>query len=83
MKKRLVFTGEYTSMWIDETQELKDELYEILLEDFIKCGELHFKESGTIDEKQMIDYLKKEFHYTGEYTLLRDKIVEVIKQRKE
>lgn len=60
MKKRLVFSGEYSSWWIDETQELKDELYEILLEDFIKGGQIDFKDDmKTIDEAKMVEYLKK------------------------
>lgn len=80
--RRLLFTGEFSSMWIDETQELKNELYEILLEDFIMSGQLHFKESSVIDEVKMVTYLKEEYNHTGKYTELRDRVKQVIEERK-
>lgn len=77
---RLLFSGEYSSWFIEESQELKDTLYEILLEDFLRRGELHFKHGSVIDEQKMISYLKNEFDHTGDYTKLKETVEKDIEE---
>ena len=80
---RLIFSGEYTSLWLNETPEFKDAVYEIMLEHFIKCGKLDVNVLSTIDNDKALDYLKKEFDYTAQYTQRRDMIDKTVKEMRE
>lgn len=79
---RLIYSGEYGSLFIDEPQELKDLIYEMVLENFVKTGEIHLLPSQPyIDTEKMIKYLRKEFMYTGVYTKYNHDAIQAINER--
>lgn len=80
---RLVFSGEYSSWWVNETPEFKEALYEIMLEHLVKTGEIFLDSRGVMDEKKLVEYAEKEFNHKGDYKILKGNIEKGIKELDE